>query len=474
MLARGAFRLLLLLLLFSACGRTARHGAASVGTGGTDSLGSSGAPSTSGAPSASGAAGMAAQSCLFPRPGLTIEPTSDKPPTRYALTPPYPLDALPAPSEFAAAYEVNGDAVSDLLLLDAQSEPPRFRLLLTSPPPNVLDFVESDCEALRQLPAGRLLLRDLDGDGVQDFVVGTNDGVQAFLNREEGLRPALEYHLPSPTERAPLINLGLADLNGDEQSDLVVSFDRLLSETAGDFELYVQSFVQQDGVFAPGQSLATSFEQGSVASTGVFYTGYLTAGRFRPGEPGSALLVGAARLSSKFQFAQQTSFDGQEPVPLQSSFGQHTQQLFAVPRADAHSLVLAVGTTSFFLLDLSNPSGEPLTIAMPSIVAEGKLAFEGGTSHEWGGGAEQPRHFVYDLDRDGDLDFLEREPLGGRLALHVNFANESFEEAQLLEVDVGGSAEMPFMQLGPEGAIIGRRRAGQSEAAVYVLFSQPE
>lgn len=470
---RMPLRFALLFLLLPCCGRTDRDASpATSSLSGSSGAGSGGSASSgaSGASAASGAGGVPEPSCLFPvLPGRDFSRSTDKPPTRYVLTQPYRLDELAPHHRFAAAYEVNGDGVSDLLLLDEQASPPRFRLLLTSPPPTILDLVDSDCAALRELPGGRLLLRDLDGDGVQDFVVGTKTGVQGFLNRPEGLRRVLDYSQPNPTERAPLLNLGMTDLNGDDQSDLVISFDRLISEASLAFELRMTAFMQVDGKFVPGSSLATGYESGMMRDeTGTVYTGYLAAGQFQQGEQGSALLIGQTPSSSAFRFALQSRFDDAPPVPLLSPFGQQFQQVFAVPRADAHTLALAVGETKFFLLDLDGPAGESGPAVAPSIVAEGELSYLSGPTHELGGGGESPRYFLYDIDRDGDLDFLERDPLGPRLMLHV-FRKQSFDEGQVLDVDISGSAETPFMDFGPEGAIIGHTEAGGDEAAVFLF-----
>jgi hypothetical protein len=377
----------------------------------------------------------------------------------------------PAGSEVAAAYDVNGDAISDLLLHDQQATPPRFRLLLTSRPPDVFDFVESDCAALRELPSGRLFLRDLDGDGVQDFVVGTNDGVEAFLNRAEGVRRVLDYHM-SPTVRAPLINLGLADLNGDEQADLVASFDRVISDTTFDYELRVQAFVQEQARFWPGLSLSMITSGLMMVEPGMLYTAYLTTGKFRPDERDSALVVAQNPLSSSFRFVQQTRFAKDDAVQLRSGFGQHTHQVLAVPRPGAHALVVAVGEFDFFLLDLNSPGADPAH-SEPGIVAQGALQFGSGPSHELGGGAENQRYFVYDIDRDGDLDFMECAMDGGRLALHLNSGNQTFELPQILDVDVAGSVEAPFIQLGPIAAFIGRTRTQRAQA-IYTLIAATE
>jgi hypothetical protein len=418
---------------------------------------------------AGGAGGATEPNCLFPVPGLAIGPSADKPAQRYVLSQPYAIEGASERVQLAAAYEVNGDAISDVLLLDEQASPARFRLLLTSPPPGVLELVETDCAALRSLPAGRLLLRDLDGDGVEDFVVGAQGGVFAYLNHEDGLVEVLSYQAPSPTVRAPLINLGVADLNDDEQADLVVGFDRLLSEATAEFEIRVVPFLQEGGRFVAGPALASLFSSGAPEST-LLYTGNLTAGRFKPEESGTALLVGRPLAASGFRSFFETRFDGSEPTAPHAVLEEQAQQLFEVPRAGAISLVLAVGQTEFGLVEYSAPLPSNPQTWGPALVTKGDLSFLGTASHELGGGGESPRHFVYDVDRDGDLDFLESDPASPQLALHVNHANQSFDAPQLLDVDVWGGAESPFLQVGPVGAIVGRTPG--AGAAVYVFVGE--
>ena len=466
----------LLVLFVSACGQTGRDGARDfepdrAGAGGG---GSSGAPSVSnmaGAAAMPGGAdsgGAPERNCLFPVVGLQVAPGSDRPAQPSGLSQPYPIDLASERIRFAAAYEVNGDAVSDLLLLDREASPPRFRLLLTSQPPDVLELVESDCGALRSLPAGRLLLRDLDGDSVQDFVIGGERGVFAYFNREEGLEEVLSHAWPSPTDRAPLINLGLADLNGDEQADLVLSVDRVFGEGISDFEMRVVAFLQEEGGFAAGQTLLAGFS-GEPAEGSFLYSGYLTAGRFKPEQSGTALLIGYTQSPSNSDSLLEARFNGSEPRPLRALLGEPMQQVLAVPRADALSLALVVGETQFGLVEFSDPlPSNPQTFG-PKLVTQGKLAFRAGPSHELGGGSESPRHFVYDVDRDGDLDFLESNPADAKLALHVNHDNQTFDAPQLLDITVWGEAETPFIQVGPRAAIIGAAGADGAGAAVYIL-----
>jgi hypothetical protein len=142
------------------------------------------------------------------------------------------------------------------------------------------------------------------------------------------------------------------------------------------------------------------------------------------------------------------------------------QHAFALLQPDGHDDVLAVGYRGFWLVDLS---------AQPArIVATDQLAFEGGPSHEAGGGPEAPRYFVFDIDRDGDLDFLERSGQANQFALHLNLGNAGFAAVQSWSLNLQSGAESPFIHVGPGGGLIARPDAAPANVAVYTLMVGPK
>ena len=98
-----------------------------------------------------------------------------------------------------------------------------------------------------------------------------------------------------------------------------------------------------------------------------------------------------------------------------------------------------------------------------------EVLFEGGFSHELGGGSESPRYFLYDYDHDGDPDFFERSGQS-QLAFHANHANASFEVPQVLRLNVWGSAEDPFLVVGPGSGVVAHPNDADPSAAVYTLM----
>ena len=453
------------MLLAVACGRT-DHNAGPLATGGSGAGGatSAGAGGVKGTEAGTGAGGAAEPSCLYPANGIQPTAPANVGASHVVVSPPFPIDVAPATwTDLGATLDLNGDMVSDLIYLDSHdASSPRFRLALTARPPDVFDFQEQDCAALRDLPAGRLLLRDLDADGVSDFIVGTTYGIKAFLNHETGLEQVLDFSLPSPTQRAQLINLGVVDLNGDGRVDLAAGFDRLESEQELKFDVGVQSFLQKaDGHFEVGVGYSGGVSSGD-GRTGDPYVGYLAVGRFGRDDRGSAVLVWSGD-SDTHRFADLTSFDGSAPTPLVvPELDEPVFQVFSLRTPDGHAKLLATGMQNFYVVDL--------TPSPPAILSKHALQFDGGFSHELGGGAESPRYFLYDYDHDGDVDFFERSGLG-ELTVHPNHANASFDAPLPLQLNVWGSAEEPFLTVGPISGIVAHPSDDEPRSAVYTLRS---
>jgi hypothetical protein len=459
-------------LLLVACGRTDHDGlqmaAGGAGTGGTATATAGYASSGTGSGGAvtGGSAGMGGsreQSCLYPIKGLSPIEGSDLSAHSFQLSAPFAIDVAPTTwGELAATLDLNGDLVSDLIYLDSGTTPPRFRLAMSAPPPNVFDFRPHDCPALEELPAGRLFLRDLNADSVPDLVVGTRRGVHAFLNHPSGLERVLRYEFPSPGVLGSVINVGAVDLDGDERVELIVGFDVLREDAGLTIDVGVRSYPQQaDGQFVQGpyfwaNSSAAGFELES-------YAGYFAVGRFGSEKASRAILVSLNDARPLGTVGDQTTFDGTPPVPLvQPEVDEHIFQLLSLPTRGGYSYLLAIGETNLYLLDLS--------VSPPRLVTRSPLGAPGGYSHELGAGPERPRYFLYDLDLDGDADFLEQAP-GGPLFVHDNTDNQQFSKPLPYDVAIGGGAEAPFLSVGPGSGIVAHPDPGDARQAIYTLLS---
>lgn len=404
-----------------------------------------------------GAPSAEPQSCLYPSSGLSLPPgTKDYPRQAYELSSPMTIEGLAAPwNELAAAYDVNGDAISDFLYLD-ETEPPRFRLAATGSMVAPFDTYDVDCEALQLLPAGRLLLRDLDDDQVPDFVIGTPFGVRAFVNEPQGVRQVLEF--ASPGLKGSLINVGTSDLDGDGRLDLVIGWDSVASLNDTGFSVTLAAFAQAaDGSLAELGRRTAEYTFSARARDP--YTGYFAVGNF----DGAPSVVSIVIDDERTRFAVQTRFgEDDRDISLPEDIDDQVDFVFALPSRGAEDRLLAVGRVASYVLELA--------AGKVSVVTSQPLVFPGiHASHELGGGPESPRLFAYDIDRDGDLDFLETNAERTQLALRQNLDGQELDAAQLFDADVNGRSETPFIQLGPGSAIVAKARS-QSPPAVYTLI----
>ncbi len=374
-----------------------------------------------------------------------------------------PLSLAVPPDEWGGlggAFDVNGDGVSDVLFRDAARS--RYRLLVSTNAPQALDLREVECETLAKLPVGRLFLRDLDADGALDFVIGLPTRIVAFLNHRASVQQVLDFALPGDTERLQLINLDTIDLDRDGKVDLVVGFDRLQSEAELTFDTGVLSLFQRaDNDFSEADMVSSAWIRSPSPSGRFQYSGYVTAGRFRRDGTSHVIAAGYDDDAGEDVAIELRPGAGVAPSRLTlPELSDSVREVFALPTDDGLDLLAVVGDRAFHMLDLREAEAS-LMYAVP-------LAFTGGTTHELGGGPESPRYYFYDLDHDGDEDFLERSAdYPRRLAIHVNLSNAAFAPPQLLDIGAASAAEAPFVDVGPARGVVDELMTSREGGVVF-------
>src|SRR5207244_3659527 len=74
---------------------------------------------------------------------------------------------------------------------------PPISLLLSKVDSGVLSFEASHCALAPPLVDGTYALRDLDGDGVTDFVIAVDNGFRVIMNRPTGPEVTVSYDFPA-------------------------------------------------------------------------------------------------------------------------------------------------------------------------------------------------------------------------------------------------------------------------------------
>ena len=229
-------------------------GAGSVAGGGAASAsGSTGLVGFGGVVSSAGTAGMAGATSaesgpctLWPAPlasvpsqftlgGTTVR--DDEHDCSWALGTSQVLPTPVTDSRLLFHYDVNGDGIDDLFVAPPDISmtkhwqdlgPPGITLLVSKLAGGDLSFQPTGCKL--DWPTDRVyLLRDLDADGVPDFVVSKGNGIQVLVNRPSGPEVTIDYDFPTPAVSQPsasLLGTVVGDFDGDGQPELAVGFSR--------------------------------------------------------------------------------------------------------------------------------------------------------------------------------------------------------------------------------------------------------
>lgn len=133
-------------------------------------------------------------------------------------------------------YDVNGDGIDDAFVgpnlarfPDPANATPHgpITLLLSKVDNSELTFESTSCELAPPLVDGTYALRDLDADGVSDFVIAVENGFRVVMNRESGLETTIAYDFTAATNpRLYLGDVTLGSFEKDVASELAIGFIR--------------------------------------------------------------------------------------------------------------------------------------------------------------------------------------------------------------------------------------------------------
>ena len=311
--------------------------------------------------------------------------------------------ALPVTSHYTRLlfhYDVNGDGVDDLFVgpnpedyldpTDISKKRP-VTLLVSKLTGDVLTFEPTDCVLAPPLVDGNYSLRDLDADGVPDFVIGVTNGFRVVMNRAAGLEQTVSFDFPYTTE--PAVYSGdvvLGAFEQDDTSELAVGFIRQADHYATmQSGTLLFSNPTQTSSQAP-LSLAISNQMGN----GLDLSLNPELGIFTALKGGRALYGATAEDSWLYQAGKRTTTVGGngvgEPTYLATITVGGSELVFAGLGSGAPPL----DKTSSYIFDPADPKHG---MEIPSAFSHG-LAYGRSKSY-----------LLLDVDGDGDVDLVENE-----------------------------------------------------------------
>lgn len=159
----------------------------------------------------------------------------------WTLTSQFSLPIAPDYTHVLFHYDVNGDGVDDFFVApDPQyitKVDKTITLVVSKIDGGVLSFEPTGCNLAAPLGYGRYRLRDIDGDGVTDFVFATGDGIRVILNRPGGPQTTIAYDFPNRTVLGPYLeDVALGAFDKDGASELAVGFSRITGEVTAQTE----------------------------------------------------------------------------------------------------------------------------------------------------------------------------------------------------------------------------------------------
>ena len=371
----------------------------------------------------------------------------------WMLGAPVALPVMPDHTRLLFHYDVNGDGVDDLFVgtnPNYYPNPPdptyvrTITLLLSKIDGGVLSFEPTNCTLDAPFADGEYALRDLDGDGVMDFVIGVSTGFRVILNHASGPELTVSYDFPYTNE--PELYLGdvaLGAFEADDTSELAIGFlrqaDKLSTMQMGTLLFPNPTQVSTQAPVA----LAISNQNGNGLDLGM----NPELGIFTAFQGGRALYGATAEDTWIYEGGKRTTTSGGNGV------GEPT-----------YLSTLTVGGQALVLAGLG--SGAPPLDATSSYVYDPAALKLGGTNipSAFSHGLVYGRSHSYlllDVDGDGDLDLVENEsestsPNGGAPGFAVHNGDLATGPSSDWQPFYPGrfrvpESDTPFLAIGKQG-----------------------
>ena len=361
--------------------------------------------------------------------------------------------ALPTPvtdSRLLFHYDVNGDGIDDLFVAPPDIMrtkhwqdlgPAGITLLVSRVTGGELSFEPTGCHL--DWPTDRVyLLRDLDADGVPDFVVNKGNGIQVLANRPSGPLVTVDYDFPTPAVSPPsaaIMGAVVGDFDGDGLNELAIGFSRN-DDPQGAKELGTLIFdtpASATGDHGP-RTLIASHSTGSGSDATDEQLGYVTTLR------GGTSLFGLANETVWLYEQQKLTTVHNPKYPYGSVFDlSYPDPVFIAPVLLGQRELVLVGL--YDTIEFYDPWQNEHVVDFPTACTH---------TGQWS-------YAFLDLDGDGDGDLVEfnpTNPASPDIIIHAGSpdAGPAPESHDLVPHDYRApDAETPFLKTGhAEGRLL--------------------
>lgn len=341
--------------------------------------------------------------------------------------------------------DVNGDGIDDLFYGDysvsdmsASGKPlVRFDSHLDG---NALSYERTDCGTTWAVSNRNYFARDLDRDGVLDFVIGGINGVSAVLDTPDQRHEVFHYDWPNTQGWAAILDVAVGDFDHDGRDDVAVGYDRTYDGTN----------IEGGVLLFRDRSAAGTYGEPEILDRGTTTFGAFSAPPYFP--LGYVAAVPTSGLSTALYWLVDDGIDGTTLRRYEGPSSTAVPLDFPSP-----SFLGALGYADAFAFAVAGPNGGFRVFDAESGALAGGFALsnaEHRPDHELGGGPRERQYFLLDLDGDGDEDFFERArpawAASGELWVEPRRATSTFDPPiELTAADRSSRwLESPFVRAG--------------------------